>query len=371
MPRYAPGTVLDYTPFDRYAILEKILARMSSAPSEVLHGLARDMVRGCKTDYSVRCYAQELVCYLRWCAQEGVSPLAATSEDADAYAAWLHGYAQGTQNLKLLVARLLFKKAIARKLVDENPFENVNMPDRSPQTLTPSLRKEQVERLLCSIQAGFDHPEEGLTAKRDYALITLMVRMCLRTTESASLRWGRFQETGGRMRVSFMGKGKKPAHLFVPDDVWPTLLSLKRASERELGVELGPGDPVFLNLSTQARRLARGRKGVSPLEPLGRERVYKIVTGRLRDIEITGDRMSPHALRATGAVLAYKAGATLPQIQALLRHSSIETTMRYLASIMGNAATDAMDAIRLDVPAWLEPDDEGDEPPAGVAVCAA
>lgn len=371
MPRYAPGTVLDYTPFDRYAILEKILARMSAAPSEVLHGLARDMVRGCKTDGAVISYGQELLFYLRWCAQEGVSPLEATSEDADAYAAWIHGYAQGTQNLKLLVARLLFKKAIARKLVDENPFANVNMPNRSPQTLTPSLAKEQVERLLCSIQAGFDHPEEGLTAKRDYAIIRLMVRMCLRTTETASLRWGRFQEVEGRMRVSFMGKGKKPAHLFVPDDVWPVLQCWKRAYEREHGVELGPRDPVFLPLSSRARRLARERKGLSPLGQLGRRYVYGVVTGRLADVDIRGDRMSPHALRATGAVLAYKAGATLPQIQALLRHSSIETTMIYLASMMGSAATDAMNAIRLDVPAWLEPDDVVGVPPTGVAVSAA
>lgn len=32
--------------------------------------------------------------------------------------------------------------------------------------------------------------------------------------------------------------------------------------------------------------------------------------------------------------------------------------MIYLSSIMGDAASDAMDAIRLDVPAWLELRDE-------------
>ena len=45
--------------------------------------------------------------------------------------------------------------------------------------------------------------------------------------------------------------------------------------------------------------------------------------------------------------------------------------MIYLASMMGSAATDAMNAIRLDVPAWLEPDDVVGVPPTGVAVCAA
>lgn len=360
MPRYAPGTVLDYTPFDRRAILNKILARLSWEPSDSLRRLAGDMVRGCKTEGSVISYAQELVFFLRWCAAEGVDPLDVEAEDADAYAAALHNYASGTQHLKLLVARLLFKWAVTRRMVDENPFRNVSMPSRAPETLTPSLSKEQVERVLCSIQAGFDEPEEGLTAKRDYALITLMVRMCLRTTESTSLRWGRFQETEGRMRISFMGKGRKPAHLFVPTDVWETLLKWKRAYERQVGIRLGPKDPVFAPLARPELRDARQRTGASSIAPLSRARVYCIVTGRLADIDITGDRVSPHALRATGAVLAYKAGAGLPQIQALLRHSSINTTMIYLQSIMGTAATDAMDAIQLDVPRWLEDRAEGE-----------
>lgn len=359
MPRYAAGTVLDYLPFDRQAILDRMLGRLSWDPPERVRKLATDMARGCRTEGSVTSYAQEIVFYLRWCATEGVDPLEVTSDDAEAYAAFIHGYAQGTQNLKLLTVRLFFKKAIARKFVDENPFEHANMPSRSPETITPSLTKEMTERLLRSIQNDFDHPREGLTAKRDYALVTIMVRMCFRTTESAALRWGRFQETEGRIRVSFMGKGKKPAHLFVPVDVWRTLLGWKRAYERELGVVLGPRDPVFLPNSTRERLQVRGRKGLSPLRPLSRRSVYGIVTGRMHDLDIRGDRMSPHALRATGAVLAYKAGATLPQIQSLLRHSSVNTTMIYLASIMGDAATDAMDAIRLDVPAWLEPWAEG------------
>lgn len=358
MPRYAPGTILDYTPFDRRAILNKIIARLAWEPTEVIAGLAADMVRGCRTEGAVVSYGQELVFFLRWCASEGVDPLEVVAEDADSFASYLHGYASGTQHLKLLVARLFFKWAIKRRLLDDNPFDNVNMPSRSPETLTPSLAKEQVEHLLCSIQACFDVPEEGLTAKRDYALITLMVRMCLRTTELTSLRWGRFQETEGRMRISFMGKGRKPGHLFVPTDVWETLMKWKRAYEHQVGIDLGPRDPVFLPVARPELRDARRRQGVSPLPPLRRARVYAVVTGRLADIEIEGDRVSPHALRATGAVLAYKAGATLPQIQSLLRHSSINTTLIYLQSIMGTAATDAMNAIRLDVPVWLELGDE-------------
>lgn len=79
-----------------------------------------------------------------------------------------------------------------------------------------------------------------------------------------------------------------------------------------------------------------------------------MVTRRLRDVGLTGDRMSPHALRASGAVLAYHGGASLVEIKKLLRHSSMETTMRYLQQLLGGAAAAAIAKIELDVPDWTD-----------------
>ncbi len=354
MTRYAQGTRLDYTPFDRRVILEKVLGRLSWTPPEAVRELAYDLVRGCRTEQSTRSYAQELVGYLRWCAGEGVDPLEATEDDALAYAAAIDRYAQGTQHLKLLTIRRLFKMAIKRKLVEENPFEHITFPSRLPETRTPALTKAQIETVLTATTSEFDDPVVGLSAMRDYALITVLVRLCLRTSEAASLRWGRFSESSGRMRISFVGKGRKPAHLDLPDDVWRTLQNWRLAYQRATGQRLGPSDPVFLPVDSRALLAARSRTGSSPLAPMTRYPVYAIVRSRLGDVGIIGDRFSPHCLRATGAVLAFRGGATIVQVQALLRHSSVETTMRYLDALVGGAATEAIDRIRIDAPVWDE-----------------
>lgn len=370
MPRYAQGTRLDYTPFDRKAVLDTVLGRLGSPLEPTQYQLAGELVRPCRTYYSTYSYAQELTFFLRWCRSEGIEPLAATEDDAYGYAAWINGYAIGTQGLKLNIARMWYERAKAHRLVEVNPFAAMRIPLRTPQTETPSLTKAQVERVLLAITSEFGHPDVGLTARRDYALITVMVRLCLRAGECASLRWGRFHETNGRMRMSFLGKGKKPAHLDLPADVWQTLQSWKRAYEKALGLVLGPNDPVFLPLSPHALREARERRGASPLAPIARRSLYGFVVGRLTDVGISGNRYSPHCLRATGAVLAYQAGVGLLAVQALLRHASPETTIRYLQRLVSGAATEAIDGIRLDVPAWVEPEDETDPPSASPPVPA-
>ncbi len=367
MPRYAPGTVLDYTPFDRDAVLVRVLGRLAAPPSDEIRLLARDLVRGCRTEDGVKSYAQELVAYLRWCAREGLGPLALDEDDALAYAASIDRYAQGTQNIKLLTVRLLYRRAIRRGLAMANPFEDLRLPAREPQTDTPALTRSDVEAMLSAIATDFGDPEIGLSAKRDYALVLALVRLCLRASEACALRWGRFSTHNGRTRIAFVGKGRKPAHLDLPGDLWQTLQAWKRAYERATGAALGPSDPVFLPLSPKPLVEARSRRGASPLRPIDRHSTYLMIHSRLLDLGKNGDRYGPHCLRATGATLAWEAGATIIEIQELLRHTSVNTTMRYLQKLVGGAATAAIDKVHLDVPVWDEADAEVDDVGRGAA----
>ena len=352
MTRYAPGTVVDYVPLDRERLLAGWLDRLEPPPSAAVRQAARDLVLRCRTEASVQCYGQEISAYLRWCGQVGLDPLAARERDAAAYAASLARYAQGTQNLKLLVARAFFAMAQEREFVAANPFAQVRLPSRLPEVITPALTKAQVELLLRATQAVFDDPQRGLTARRDYALLTVMVRLGLRTAEVSALRWGRFQDHDGRIRGAFLGKGQKPANLDVPPDVWVTLQHWRDAYERTVGAELNRNDPVFLPCDVRVARMARARTGQSPLPPLQRRSIHNLVVARLADVGLSGERLGPHALRATCAVLAYHAGASIIEIQAMLRHSNVETTMRYLQALVGGAARSAIDRITLDVLPW-------------------
>ena len=100
------------------------------------------------------------------------------------------------------------------------------------------------------------------------------------------------------------------------------------------------------------------RQGRTPLTPFKSRSMHAMVVHRLADIGLSADRLSTHALRATCAVLAYHAGAQLIEIQAMLRHTDIKTTMIYLQALVGGAARAAIDSIVLDVPPWDDPDDE-------------
>lgn len=132
------------------------------------------------------------------------------------------------------------------------------------------------------------------------------------------------------------------------------LQSWRHAFEAWVGRTMVTTDPLFVAVSSRDLVTARAREGESPLNRMARKTVGQVVTGRLRAIDIVGPRYAPHCLRATGAVLAYKAGASPMQICAALRHASLSTTMIYLESVMGTEATSAIDKVSLNVPEWEE-----------------
>jgi integrase len=168
----------------------------------------------------------------------------------------------------------------------------------------------------------------------------MMLRLCLRESEVASLRWSMFSVSEGVRTVAFIGKWHKVSRLSVPDDVWAVLERWRSDFESETGIAMQPRDPVFTGLSTAHLRSAEERKKGVPLAQMGRAALYTLVNARLRDVGLEGARMGPHALRTTGATLAYEGGADLVACQMLLRHDSIETTRRfYLKRIDAEART--------------------------------
>lgn len=363
MPRYAPETLTPYEQVDRERALRRV-RKLGLAPNSRALKIVIKLTNLQRTQCSTESAAHELAFFLAWCQSHALDPFKITEDDIAAYIASLSGYAQGTQHLKLLWARSFYKRAIKDRYIRENPVTIPPQIRRTPETSTPSLTKEQIEEVLGAIRAEFTNPRIGLRAKRDYALIMLMVRLCLRTTETVSIRWGRIRESDGAMQVSFRGKGGKPGHLPIPTDVWQVLTSWKHAYENATGTVLGPNDPIFLPVSSRDLPLARIRKGRSPLKPMTRFPVGGLVVERLRAVGIEGARFSPHCLRATGAVLSFRAGSSLIEIQALLRHSSVETTMRYLQTLVMGAVGPAVARIKLDVLSWSEVD-EGHEAGAG------
>lgn len=165
-------------------------------------------------------------------------------------------------------------------------------------------------------------------AKRDEALIWLMVTLGLRRDEVAGLAWQNLTRRGGDWVLRVRGKRNKWRAVAVPQE---TILALQPWAEAVIGGKVKELPPGLL-----LRRV--WRSGAIAEEGITGNAVWRIVTDAWEATGMMG-KLAPHDLRRTAAAIALEAGATDREIQQMLGHSSIETTHRYLAPMRENSAT--------------------------------
>ena len=92
----------------------------------------------------------------------------------------------------------------------------------------------------------------------------------------------------------------------------------------------GPGKYHSKKLNVAERRGCRPL-GVGAIQAMMRAHLQQAGLHRLMNPETQSVRpISPHSLRHTAATLALNHGATIRQVQAMLGHADIQTTMIYL-----------------------------------------
>lgn len=174
-----------------------------------------------------------------------------------------------------------------------------------------------IQKVLNSLD---EHSPKGL---RDRAVLLLLTGLGLRSGEIAGLRLSDVGWRTGTLRVT--GKGDRVDELPLPQEVGRAL---------EEYVLHGRGgridsDRVFMTM-------------FEPLRPLTRDGVAKIVRMACARAGVT--EFGPHRSRHTFATGTLAAGATLQEVQGLLRHAQLRTTAIYTK----------VDRARLNqlVPAW-------------------
>ena len=152
---------------------------------------------------------------------------------------------------------------------------------------------------------------DSLRARRDRALLALLVGCGLRRAELATLAVATIQQREGRwVLVDLEGKGHRsrsvpmPAWAKAAADQWTAAAGI---TEGRLLRAISQGGEVGAGLTAQA--------------------IYLIVRGYAAQI---GVKLAPHDLRRTFAKLAHRGNSPLEQIQISLGHDSILTTERYL-----------------------------------------
>jgi len=220
-----------------------------------------------------------------------------------------------TRSRELCTVRGLYRLLVDRGLVRRDPTEGLRVAVRNRDPLV--LGRREVLALLVessrSIKARRSPALCRAVALRNRAALELLYGLGLRASEVCGLLLANLDLAGATARVE-RAKRCEPACLSLPRASIPHLERyLLEARPLLLRKRDWSGGRVLVN--ERGRRLSVGHL----------ERVLARVAARV------GLRVHPHALRRSLATHLVQGGVSLPAVQHLLGHKSLDTTQRYVA----------------------------------------
>ncbi len=200
--------------------------------------------------------------------------------------------------LRALLRFLYFEGELARPLADAVPSVAVwrlsELPGR--------LDDEQVRRLLGACD------RRTVQGRRDFAVVTVLVRLGLRAGAVSGLAMGDIDWRAGE--ITEVGKGGRSERLPLPVDVGEAIVAYLRDGRPQRTVD----GAVFVRM-------------LAPYRGLSSCGVSMVVTKAARRAGL--GQIGAHRLRHTAASEMLRGGAGLPEIGQVLGHRAAATTMVY------------------------------------------
>ena len=243
---------------------------------------------------TLRSYEREIRKLLAYFAK----PISAiTLRDLHAYAIHLRdgGLKPSSQRRALMVIKSLFAFAAKVGYLRWDIAKPLKTPKEVPTLTGRILGEGEVLRLM--------HAPKRL---RDRLIIRTLYETGLRISELCALTWEKLQfDAEGGAVAEVIGKGSKVRYV---------RLSPKLVSELRKLAQTGP---LF---ATQWRRMRR------PMTP---QQMRNLIANAAKEAGLA-KRVSPHWLRHCAATHALRRGLNIADVAAILGHSSIAVTQRYL-----------------------------------------
>jgi integrase/recombinase XerD len=203
----------------------------------------------------------------------------------------------------------------------DNPCDGLRSLRRNGEySPTLGLSAEQAKALLSAPKG------EDLQAKRDRAILAIMVRNGLRAAEVVGLQVGDLAEDQGFRVAVIRGKGEKIRKAKLAGPTWSALLKWLDVCDGEYAE---PTSPLFCPLRKVGRKeQARWLLEERHLSTVALAKIVRkhAVTALGKE---TAEKISPHSLRHCFITLALEAGASLRRVQYAAGHSDPRTTERY------------------------------------------
>ena len=257
---------------------------------------------------TARTYVGSLRLFFEWVERTGRSINHLAIDDIKAFRAEsiAQGCSASTTNSRLTALRAFYQWAEANKF-----YPNIAAGVKGMQTAGAAeyvrrpLSGEEASKLLRTAQRRM--------TKRDFAIVNLVLRTGLRDIEVSRALISDIRQREGKRVLYVQGKGRDTKEEFVilsPAAYAPIEAYLKTRSRRN-------NEPLFVGNGNRNRGA------------LSTHAISQICRRALDAIHKTGREYTAHSLRHTAATLLIDAGATIEQVQGVLRHRNPATTQRY------------------------------------------
>jgi site-specific recombinase XerD len=306
-------------------------------PSAAVQPVLDAIIRRGDSAHTRRAYAGDLATFARWLAGEDLRWDAVSDDDLDRYRESLATtYARTTANRRLTVVRVLYEEATRRHLIAEDPAARLRGVRGRDERDGGALTRGEAKELFGTTERDLASPSLQLIARRDLAILAILVRTGLRRFELVGLKAGDLGTTLGHNVLTIRaGKGNVSRTVKLPPDVGRMIDTWLDAAHMA-GTELAGEDPMFVEVRKGGRLVGK--------KPLSDRSIHHLVTRRLRAAGLQA--LGPHALRATFVTLALEGGAPLHLVQRAAGHADPRTTERYWRR-KDNLDDSAVDYVRL------------------------
>lgn len=276
---------------------------------------------------SGRIYKMDIRSFVSWMHEQEINIYEIEREHMLIYRK--HLKTQGKENITInrmfSVACTVVKRLVSKGIIANDPLkERIKSLATNDESTHVALDDTQSKQLLAAIDTS------TIKGKRDYAMVSLMLRSGLRREEVCSLNIGDIGMKQGHHVVEVRhGKGDKPATVKIAPDVWcyidEYMQDLQKQHPRRDARLLAP---LFISLYKGDKpRLKPDDTGKLCEQRMDAKGVENLVKALGEKIGIT--KLTPHGLRATFITLAMEHDATLEQTQYAARHKDPRTTERY------------------------------------------
>lgn len=280
-------------------------------------------VSGVKSAQSERTYRNAIEQLYLYFKAQGKDILSVTADDIVLWFAHLGAQKKSASTIQLYAtaARLFFSFLCAESLISENPcfVGGVTVKPRiaaeTREHKRSDLSLEQVQEILAEM------PTDSEMALRNRAIVALMVTSGLRGVEVSEAQCGDMKPKGGYTYLTVRGKGhsEKAAKVkvakFAEDFIrayWTVRFNGRY-----------PSDNDFMFVSTSRNHTA------DTDEQLSTRTIREVCKRAMKEIGLDDSSLTAHSLRHTAATLALSAAVELPDVQNMMRHKNLSTTMIY------------------------------------------